>query len=172
MKMSETVEERLKTVRLVQRMEWRPPSEGSSRKKGVDAYFGMEYMGAAEFEWGALSKTLRYMRSHIGEVKEPREIRVGEHVVWYVGRDAQFDLASAFFEGELKAGSRYLKEMTCIRRVFVDPPKNYTVRTTGWWHVTEDPDAHHWRKSGCEAGWALFRTKEQADRWLAQLRAG
>jgi hypothetical protein len=170
--MSETIEERLARVFLVQRMKPRPNVEGSARKKNVDAHFEMDYMGSSEFEWGALPKTLKFMREHIGEIEEPREIRVGEHVVWYVGRDAQFDLAKAFFESELKGGSRHLKELTGICRAFTKPDKGYTSNVIGWWHVTEEPERHAWRESGCEAGWAIFREEKHAKTWLVDLRAG
>lgn len=164
--MEQTLEERLFHVWLVQRIEERKVSEGSNQKPGVDAYFSFDYMGSAEFESGALSKNLRHTRSYLAYITEPREIRVGEHSVWYVGRREQLDLAKAFFEAELGKGLR-LKERTLIDEAYAKSPK-WPVRTIGWWHIASNPE----RKSQAEAGWAFFKEEEQAKKWLAGLRAG
>lgn len=56
---------------LVQRMEER---EGPNDRKGVEAFFCMNYMGSAEFEFGALPNALRRIRA-ILPLPAPVEIK-------------------------------------------------------------------------------------------------
>lgn len=52
-------------------------------KKGVDALFSFDYMGSAEFEFGALPQALKRMREHAKDLKiETETCNLGHpHVV-------------------------------------------------------------------------------------------
>jgi len=150
--------------RLVQRVEWMdPPRE---HKEGVDHFFGFSYMGSAEFEWGALPSALGFMREDVAKWDKnlPVEMRVRDHVAWYVGPPEGLAVAEALFVRQLDEKRRYamkewyLKEHTEIRDAYI-PNKEWPCRTIGWWAIDAAP-----------CPWAFFMEKEHAEQWLKCLR--
>ena len=142
---------------LVQRVELKKHfREGST---GVDALFGFDYMGSSEFEWGALPAALRAMREKLSDSWNPREIRIGQHAVWYVGPDELHKTAKEFFEDQLGPRKHRLKEASYIDRVF-KPKDDYDRRkeTIGWWCID----------SGLE--FAFFKTEDAAKKWVQCLK--
>jgi hypothetical protein len=69
---------------LVQRL--RKPYVASGRT-GFDTLFACDYMGSAEFEWGAIPKALQSVRAAKRLVVEPREVTWAgvTRTVWFVG---------------------------------------------------------------------------------------
>lgn len=158
---------------LVQRVDEREHHHESH--KGVDRFFSFDYMGSSEFEFGALGKALKEMRSDISKW-EPKQIKVGKHVAWYVGDPRMLVNATEFFTDQLSgmvARKIDTKERTHIRRTYHAVqlrPKNvsYDVHS-GWWAL--DPalnDSYPLQFSP----WILFKKKEHAEQWLKGLGGG
>lgn len=148
----------LESVYLVQRLEERVPPQAG---KGVDRYFSMDYMGSAEFEYGALPRALRAIRADPTYPEwEPVKIQAGPHETWYVGNPGGLQRATEFFTSELARtwAGRSTKETTNLPEVYLGT-SGRTPRTSGWWRVDEG-----------KSNWALFRTEQQAKLWLRGLR--
>lgn len=63
-----------KEVWLVQRLLRNPYGESDDTRSGVDRHFSMDYMGSAEFEFGALPKSLaRMQEANYGDL-QPQEV--------------------------------------------------------------------------------------------------
>lgn len=173
-----TLKEQLDTVYLVQHVNVRKLGPGEELKKGIDGYFTFAYMGAAEFEFGALPGALKVMRSS-KICKKPIEItsEIGKSSCWYVGTEERAETARLFFEDQLKPSEdrvvRRLKEQTSIRRNFLgkaeyrennlrgDESRGFPKPTDsdcfdGWWSIDHSP-------------FLLFRQKEHAALWLKNL---
>lgn len=148
---------------LIQRVEWMDPPRD---KEGVDRYFGFNYMGSSEFEWGSLPSALRFMREDVAKWDKhlPVEMRVREHVAWYVGPPEGLDQAQKLFGWQLDEKKRYdtkdwyLKERTEIHDAYF-PRKEWPCRTVGWWAIDASP-----------CPWVFFMKKEHAEQWLKCLR--
>lgn len=52
------------TPYLIQRAKFIIPSEHTKTRKGIDKLLGFDYMGSAEFEFGALPKSLKRIREN------------------------------------------------------------------------------------------------------------
>jgi len=161
---------------LVQRLKVREfPSPNG---KGVDLSFSMDYMGASEFEWGALPNTLRELRGM--KLPPPVKIKATRDGVpvtaWYVGPESQREAATYWFahcvatkDGQYDFS---MKEMPRVYGAYgpdqipgytingrkIKPSRNYDREFVGWWCV----DAGD-RGDGC---WAILREKAHADNWL------
>jgi hypothetical protein len=134
----------------------------SPGSKGVDGYFECDYMGSAEFEFGALPGSLRVMRSQHPETWKPTKMEVGNHVAWYVGPETLLPVATMVFTWELEGRPLRLKEPTHIASSYgTDPWYNDTSRIlhppkfAGWWAI--------------DKGFAFFKTKNDAKSWLKGL---
>jgi hypothetical protein len=142
---------------LVQRMRRRD----NGARKGIDALFGFDYMGAAEFEFGALGRALAVAREKTDT--GPAEIAHGKHAVWFVGGADDLTTAKALFADQITSGRKVrLKESTYIRESvagtsdWFDDVRDWQ-KFDGWWAI-----------DSCSA-FTLFRTKTFADEWLAAL---
>lgn len=157
-------------VHLVQRLrrevDGTLPPEARSK---FSPYFRLDYMGAAEFEFGVCDQAWDELKR--AALPRPVAITCDEHVAWYVGPVALQDVAAEFFQGEL-SGARpgindfcegrvryWLKEASYLRQTYsprTDTERQY-YRTDGWWAV--------------DAGqtWALFRTEGDAALWWQTL---
>lgn len=49
-------------------------------KKGIDSIIKFDYMGASEFEWGALPKALKRLRKNVGEYAY-HDVSVGDKMI-------------------------------------------------------------------------------------------
>lgn len=148
-------------INLVQRMTLRDRENTSG--KGVDRFFSMDYMGAAEFEWGALPGSLKRMRESVRP--SIRRIKHAQNIVWYVGPDTWFEPAEMFFQDQLK--TRQNRKIRCqepsriyetfigddwapVNQMYGSPPKKATF--SGWWDLGND--------------WAFFTKKDTAQTWI------
>ena len=158
---------------LVQRLRWTGEADknpyhttdkGPPQERKVGDYFNFDYMGSAEFEWGAIPAAKRRLRALLeGEGwGEPREIKVEEHVCWYVGPKAQYDLAVTWFTEELSGEYTGMKEISNLKTAYTSPE---TWSPNGWWAIDggERPDEGR-------AMFALFIKKDHARDFIKGVR--
>jgi len=144
------------------RKPWRPPrliqrlSTSQNRSKsGIDGHFEFDYMGSAEFEFGALNKALKAMRAAPDIHPEPIQISVeGIPDFWYVGTQIEeiIDWVKLFIVDQ-HSGKReiWLKERTDLRRA-VDKDGRWL--PDGWWAIDQP------------VPWLIFLNRESAKIWL------
>lgn len=150
---------------LVQRVRLRRPEDRLPERGAIDGVFVFDYMGAAEFEWGALPSCLKELRA--APVPLPVPLRVAEHTAWFVGRPELQPYAQTFFEAELRhpwedttPKPYYLKESSGLYWSYHPKPSNQGRDVfDGWWALDEG------------RSWALFRTEEAAQLWWDGLAA-
>ena len=136
----------------------------SDHGTGLDKYFLLDYMGAAEFEWGALPGSLKVMRAAKGMKKwEPFRLTAHdgdkEYLAWYVGSEETKMVALEFFDDQLRERPKWsLKERSCIRNSYF-PEHEWDGKIIGWWAVDGGP-----------VPWAIFMKKEDAENFLKGLR--
>lgn len=148
---------------LVQRLKLNTYHPGD--RKGVDRYFSFDYMGSAEFEFGALPSALKSMRAHptLPEWK-PTELTHKSHCLWFLGPKDLEPVALELFKSRFH--DRYesdLKERTYIFESLTGKDRNgedrqYLVNIVGWWCIDTD------------LGFALFKDKDHAKWFLTGLR--
>ena len=141
---------------LVQRMMFRDKPLDDCM--GVDRFFQMDYMGAAEFEWGALPEALKLMRKNPRPTEIERVMK-GEYVAWYIGPQEWLECASEVFHDQLRPKQEQkarLKERTHIRDSYIGgewPWKDdEKMGFTAWWVIKH--------------GWILFTKEEHARIWI------
>lgn len=134
---------------------------------GIDSYFGFDYMGAAEFEYGALPSALKAMRASLAlYLEEPKRIKdVNGRVIWYVGPDDEktLDYVRRFFEDQSYADNRSMsfKERTGMHGVYENDVNDaFSRQIIGWWAID------------VEFPWILFTKKEHALAWMRLMRKG
>lgn len=149
---------------LVQRVQLNTyPREGS---KGVDAIFGFSYMGAAEFEYGALSTALGAMRANLKDI-EAEPVRIEDtdtpiqerRVCWFVGPRDKVAFATEFFADQ-SYDRREIRLMERTQMSYAyqpERPEDADQAPIGWWAIDQ------------EIPWLLFVNKEDASEWLARL---
>lgn len=103
--------EKFRYPHLIQRVRRRAGST-SPNSKGVDQLFVFDYMGSAEFEFGALPSALKQMRSGRRELKE---IVIDDKRIYFIGHPSMLEIGST-------------KERSCIRETY----ENKDVYD-GWW---------------------------------------
>lgn len=147
---------------LVQRLSYRTmPEYTEGRPVGVGSYFGFDYMGSAEFEFGAIpsakTRLVGSLNDKYGDVwPDPVCITAeGPHKAWFVGLPDQLDLARDWFSTELKYDYTFMKERSRLRQSYLTP-KDCTVE--GWWCIDD------------YAPFALFKTQVQAKDFILGLR--
>lgn len=98
-------------------------------KTGIDSILQWDYMGSAEFEWGALPKSLKIIR----DIKESCELfdveYKGKMFTVYCHKDHKGEIPT-YFE---KVETQHLKEFSGFDKVFVNP-FNFSVPDF-WWDI-------------------------------------
>lgn len=127
---------------------------------GFDGVFGCQYMGSAEFEWGALPESLARIRAakrlgvHIGRVTR-KDTERHVFVVGDVKRIEQVpDDLTAWMTNDYPRG----KEMTYFPEHVEGTVGDWQADTHAWWSLTDD------------VMWAL--DADTADRLLMAVRRG
>lgn len=130
-----------------------------------------EYMGSAEFEFGAIPKAARRWCDHnakghsnvlttfqinVDGKDRPLYAVIAETPDWSLADVQKF--AQWALDRKNDGNSRNMKEMTCLRQTLDDPECFYGVRT-GWWCIDE------------EANWAFFTNEICARQWLEAITA-
>jgi len=128
---------------LIQRINYQPtPGSG----KGIDAHFKWDYMGSAEFEFGALGKALKLMRTAKDKTWVVQTIRsiVWDQEAFYVGELDGRAMAEAILTDGLNPFSRRklrFKESTMIEESYEIEPSNKGSRVfDGWWAIDATPE--------------------------------
>lgn len=140
--------EKFRYPHLIQRVRRRAGST-SPNSRGVDQLFVFDFMGSAEFEFGALPSALKQMRSGRRELKE---IVIDDKRIYFIGHPSMLELATALFADQLKPRGERIgstKERSCIRETY----ENKDVYD-GWWVL----DA--------EIPFILFKIQEHAADWI------
>ena len=140
---------------LVQRL--LPRTDPSERHEGVDKFFQFDYMGSAEFEFGACSEALKAMASNLDSLLEnPARIKVSSgddfYTVWYTGAKEDLENAEAFFRDQISDCNWHLKEGSRIKDCFFTEggKSDYFSRYIGWWAIDE------------KVPWCIFKKKTDA----------
>jgi hypothetical protein len=117
---------------LMQRM----TAEDRPGRPGIDGLFSLDYMGAAEFEWGAIPDSLKAMRGQrrrlvIESLNVSRE-GVTRPVYFVGGRD---DVAAAMAEFPAWFAEDYPhgKEWSYLPENFTGTANEWQQRTNAWW---------------------------------------
>lgn len=170
--------------RLVQRLVRKPKSlDGSPETKGIDAFFWCDYMGSAEFEFGALPKTVHAMREHMKTVTDDAQpvplVFAGADEstaqFWYVGPKEHAAYATMFAMHEIgvpiMSYQSRLKEGTYIKRSLEakDVPEGQRGYgcMDGW--ICLRADHHRDDIEGRPTCWALFLHKDDAEAFMRGL---
>lgn len=143
--------------------------------KGLDGAFTWDYMGAAEFEYGALSKALADMRA-VDDLAI-RTVLFGDPLdgsvckAWFIGDPSHLLDASALFVDQLTGRESRLKESTAIACAYGRCERE---TTRGWKHRSDCADRKRpfdgWWCVDPGAAWAILRTREAADAWYLAVR--
>lgn len=129
---------------LVQRLESKNPRRTDA---GFDGYFSIDYMGSAEFEWGAIPKALTAMCERPAQI-EPADVTIGgiTRTVYFVGHKGVSSSAADMEEWAQGGGGRrvpyYGKEWTYFDDAFAGKADPYRT-TDAWWDILSN------------VGWAL-----------------
>jgi hypothetical protein len=156
---------------LVQRMRFVSEPLALEVYSGIDSEFKMDYMGCAEFEWGALPQSLKHMRSHCSEknllISQITANLPDGTSLWYVGRPEEVPMAEALLHAEFDEEHRYrlFKEVPYIRERLQpkDDAPSWHSKYDGWWAlnpVHTEPTF---------VPFALFVSETLAHRWKALL---
>lgn len=144
--------------------------ELNETSKGVDRRFQFDYMGAAEFEYGALPKALKQMREAV--TRKSFVCEIGTHLgsppeaftAYLVGAPATQELARRLFIDQLKPRAEregQTKERSEIFETYfpnADPVYwKHRKSIDGWW-VVEIAEP-----------FILFKEKAHAQEWLELL---
>ncbi|MHA2062895.1 MAG: hypothetical protein ACXABY_00770 [Candidatus Thorarchaeota archaeon] len=151
-------------TKLVQRLEAR---KFPGKKKGVDHYFLMDYMGSAEFEFGALPYSLDLMRASdkIDLWEAPTRIDCVGHALWFVGAcsdlETAIDLVVRCLDGTYEG-----KERPYMRQA-LEGEDDYFKRFVGWWVINQKPLYGGLKE---KVPFCVFASKEYAEQWLQGMR--
>ena len=110
-------------------------------RKGFDAMFACQYMGSAEFEWGALSESLGRLRAskkrlaiHVGPVT-----RKGITVpVFVMGDRKRIEAVPDALTAWMVDGYPHGKEMTYFPEVVEGATESWQKNPDAWWALTSD----------------------------------
>ncbi len=115
---------------LIQRLTAKPSPVPES---GFDGFFGMEYMGSSEYEWGAPNQALRSMRSH----------PLAVHRCDIDGTPVYFVADPVCVEQKVDDLRDWLtkprsKEMSYFPERLAGSASDYMERTAAWWSFEDD----------------------------------
>lgn len=120
---------------------------------GMDAAFCWDYMGSAEFEFGALGNALARMRVR-SEPYAVCKVKSGEHTLWAVALAKSMPMVQAFVDDQLGEESWRFKERPRLRDTVAPESASYPADYVGWWALdVVEP-------------WVVFVRREDAERWL------
>lgn len=159
---------------LIQRLERRAPRPINARATplgGIDRFIAHDYMGSAEFEWGAVPHSWRTLRGlgregKLVRLETPFKSNKGEpfYVICSAEQDEEFVFQGIF---GLSCDAYHTKEPTYMEEAMKSEvnPAHYSQRTIGWL-VLIDKDRHY-RQPHSPVLW--FKDKDLADAVFADL---
>lgn len=130
--------------------------------------FDYDYMGSAEFEWGAIPHTFKLLGDLLPQLTITK-YQCGEHACWIVATKEAKEHAYALFCDQLTESKWRLKERTAIKGAY-DPNDKWGRGYVGWMGVVEkhNRDHHPWHL------FAIFKTEQGAKGflgWVATVKA-
>jgi hypothetical protein len=132
----------------------------------IGSYFEFDYMGSAEFEFGAIPEAKKALIERFSEEgwPEPERITEGSHTAWYVGPKDGKAMAEVWFHEELASPYTGMKESSHLQDSYTNPTR---WSPNGWFCI----DGGRERLGRPEGPlWGLFMTKDQARDFLRGLR--
>jgi len=112
--------------------------EGS---KGIDSLVRFDYMGSAEFEWGALPKSLKRIREELNDYTY-LDIPIKERVVTVFCKNSQKSEMKQYLT-DLAERKFRLKEFAAFNE-FVNDSGYFKDRFNFWWDI--ENDLMFWKK--------------------------
>ena len=143
---------------LIQRLRKRqyPSDDLSDDLIGIDRVVSYDYMGSAEFEFGALGKAVKGMRDVVEEL-EIRTLREGGYDLYLVSVPDAVREAIGAFADQVGPCKMRLKEMTHLRACLEG--HEWGKHLIGWWAIDGKPSP-----------WCLFKDLDMATAFLAALK--
>lgn len=131
--------------------------EDTSKAPSIGTYFAFDYMGSAEFEFGAIPEAKRSLIVALEDARWPDStpITVGNHTAWYVGPVSGLSRATYWFKTELDHSYTGMKERSGLRSSYLNPTDRY--QYDGWFCL-DTPE------------FGLFRTKKLANDFVRGIR--
>jgi hypothetical protein len=119
---------------LVQRM----TAEDTGRE-GFDGQFRLDYMGAAEFEWGALPASLKRIRAakRRTTIAQPVTVNGITKTAYFVGGAQQAQAAADAVQTWLDGGSRGHERAYFAEHV-IGSLGDWMTKTNAWWDIQQD----------------------------------
>lgn len=142
---------------LVQRLKHHEPR---GNQNNIGRYFDFDYMGSAEFEFGAIPNAKKALLAMTPEEFEPVEITEGAHKAWYVGPKAHMEMVRVWFREELANDYTGMKERSNLKGAYTAPNQ---WSPNGWFCVDGG-----WQE-GLQV-WGLFTTESYARDFVKGLR--
>ena len=156
---------------LIQRISWASCDELSPHKTSVDDYFRQDYMGAAEFEFGAMPGTLKLWREELRKSEAVIGLvtvanKNGDTVdLWVVmpktTQEMYGDDIMEFWKKDALGEGPELKERTCLSNW----DGEFSDNAVGWWTV-DFGDKHHSPHGGTPWLFACFKERRHAEIWV------
>jgi hypothetical protein len=115
---------------LVQRMTSR-----DTGRPGFDGYFALDYMGSAEFEWGAIPDSLKAIRANRKIVtRKATAVRHGvSREVWFVGGAKDVEHAIAKLNEWLADERPHSKELSYFPEQVEGVAREWQTSIDAWW---------------------------------------
>ena len=124
----------------IQRVDKHIPNEFKESRKGIDYFVSFHYMGSAEYEFGTIPNTWRFMKEHFHEYKmETIPMELGGktyNVFCIIPRSTDAEYMVDLFK-DLYSGKHRTKEASrvCDIDYFVNDKEAHQV---GWWNLITD----------------------------------
>lgn len=118
----------------IQRAFLRAPSQ---HVQGFDSAFEFDYMGSAEFEFGALPKSLRRIVANKYAPVATEYRTANDQSLFIVSRKEQVEEVKALLPA-LIANKHRLKEPTYLDRVFAERQSRSVKNPDLWWDIDND----------------------------------
>ena len=107
---------------------------GWKKTSKVSEYLDLDYMGSAEFEFGAVPKCLREIHGKLDKVN-PVKLTIGTHTVWILAEPEKVEHYEKWLNVVKDAASEYepdLKELISLYQILKDKPRP-TYRDDNFW---------------------------------------
>jgi len=106
--------------------------ENRNYKSGIDSIVKFDYMGSAEFEWGALPKSLDNIRENIKDYIY-FNITIGDKSITVFCKNSQESEVEEYLNGLSKNEMR-LKEYSDFNN-YIFPSEYFSSETDFWWDI-------------------------------------
>lgn len=111
-------------------------------KKGIDSILSFDYMGSAEFEWGALPKSLDRIRKEINDYIY-LDVSVQDKVISVCCKNSEKTNIKTYLE-QLADNTHHLKEFSAFNS-YIKDDGYFKDRFDFWWDILND--VFFWKKN-------------------------